>query len=224
MRMGCRNPTKFLCFANASEPKCSSASVRTLLDSSDPFGGGFLLPAGRLREPRSALKRADVVVITRSERAPAVETLVRRFTVAPIFYAWTELQSVLRAPALAVEMPSDCRDAKFFAFCGIGNPAAFFTDLRRWGFSIVGEQSFPDHHRYSEADAAQLQRAAAAAGAEAFLCTEKDVFNLRAALPTSLPVYACRIQLALSDADGFWDAILSAVARAPVRRHTASAK
>jgi tetraacyldisaccharide 4'-kinase len=194
-----------------------------LLDASDPFGGGFLLPAGRLREPRSALKRADVVVVTRTERAPAIEALVRRYTPAPVFYAWTELKAVLRAPALAVEMPSDCCDAKFFAFCGIGNPAAFFNDLRRWDFSVAGAQSFPDHHRYSAADAAQLDRAAAAAGADALICTEKDVFNLRDAMPKSLPVYACRIQLAFSDADGFWRAVLSAIANSARRRPIESA-
>jgi tetraacyldisaccharide-1-P 4'-kinase len=164
-----------------------------------------------------------VVVVTRTERAPAVETLVRRFTVAPIFYAWTELQTVLRAPALAVEMPSDCRDAKFFAFCGIGNHPAFFADLRRWGFSLAGEKSLPDHHRYSAADGAQLERAAALAGADALICTEKDVFNLRGAIPASLPVYACRIRLAFSDAEGFWSAVKAAAARSASMRQTVSA-
>lgn len=185
-----------------------------LLDASDPFGGGKLLPAGRLREPRSALARADVVVITRAERAPAIEELVRRFTRAPIFYAQTELEAVLRVPALAVEWPlADRAAARFFAFCGIGNPPAFFDDLRRWGFSVAGERRFRDHHRYSSAEVAALEQAADLAGADAMICTEKDVFNLRDAAPGRLPVYACRIRLAIADASGFWSAILSAVSR-----------
>ena len=179
-----------------------------LVDASDPFGGGFLLPAGRLREPRTALKRADVVVVTRTERAPALEAVLRRYTAAPVLYAWAELAAVLRAPALAIPMPSDCRGAKFFAFCGIGNPAAFFDDLRRWSLGTVGERGFPDHHRYTAADVAELEHAAAAAGADAFLCTEKDVFNLREAMPKGKPVYACRIELAFSDAKGFWDCVM----------------
>lgn len=185
-----------------------------LLDASDPFGGGKLLPAGGLREPRSALARADVVVITRAERAPAVEELVRRFTRAPIFYAQTELEAVLRVPALAVEWPlADRAAARLFAFCGIGNPPAFFDDLRRWGFTVAGERRFGDHHRYSSAEVAALERAADSAGADAMICTEKDVFNLRDAVPGRLPVYACRIRLAIADAGGFWSAILSAVSR-----------
>ena len=185
-----------------------------MLDASDPFGGGKLLPAGRLREPISALSRAGIVVITRSEHASAVESMVRRYTRAPIFYAQTELEAVLRAPALAVEWPLPDRSAaRVLAFCGIGNSRAFFDDLRRWGFAGAGERRFRDHHRYSSADVAALERAAVSAGAEAMICTEKDVFNLRDAAPGRLPVYACRIRLAISDAAGFWNAVLSAASR-----------
>src|SRR3989442_13859497 len=65
-----------------------------LIDATDPFGGGFLLPAGRLRAPKSSLPRADIVVVTRSEHAPAVETVIRRHTTAPVFHAQTQLASV----------------------------------------------------------------------------------------------------------------------------------
>lgn len=185
-----------------------------LLDSMNPFGGGQLLPAGRLREPRSALSRADVIVITRTDRAPALETIVRRFTPAPIFYSHIELDAVLRVPAKVVALSeSDGARAKFFAFCGIGNPRAFFDDLRRWGFAVTGQRSFRDHHRYSPADVEALNRAAAAAGADALICTEKDAFNLRDSVAVSLPVYACRVRMVVSDADGFWSVVLEAVRR-----------
>jgi tetraacyldisaccharide 4'-kinase len=185
-----------------------------LVDTSDPFGGGKLLPHGRLREPLSALQRASIVVITRSERAPAVESLVRRNTQAPIFYAQVELQTVLRAPALAVEWPlADRSAARVFAFCGIGNPRAFFYDLRRWGFTVVGEKTFWDHHRYSPGDLAGLERAAHAVQADAMICTEKDVFNLRDAGTGNLPVYACRVGLQVLDGDRFWGAVKSAASR-----------
>jgi tetraacyldisaccharide 4'-kinase len=182
-----------------------------LLDATDPFGGGRLLPAGRLREPRAALARADVVVISRTEHAPAIEAIVRRFTRAPIFYAQVVLDAVLRAPALSVALPeTDWRRGKFYGFCGIGNSPAFFEDLRRWGFLVVGKRSFRDHHRYSPTDLEELDRAAGAAGAEALICTEKDVFNLRDTVATRIPIYACRIRLALSDADGFCNAVFEA--------------
>ena len=185
-----------------------------LLDATDPFGGGAILPAGRLREPRSGLARADIVIITRASHAPALETVVHRFTSAPVFYAQARLDTVLRVPSMIEVLPeSERRQCKFFAFCGIGNPGAFFDDLKNWGFSVVGERSFADHHRYSSAEIRDLESTATASGAHALICTEKDVFNLPLSLAAALPVYACRIRMALNNEDAFWTAVRAAVSR-----------
>jgi len=185
-----------------------------LVDAMDPFGGGRMLPAGSLREPRGALGRADIVVITRADHAPAVEAMLRRFTQAPIFYAHTELESISRVPQMSEQLPAvDLARTQFLAFCGIGNPAAFFYDLRRWGLSVAGERTFGDHHHYTPSDMKKLERRADAAGADALICTEKDVFNLRGTEETLLPLYACRIRLVLPQADAFWSAVLTAVQR-----------
>jgi tetraacyldisaccharide 4'-kinase len=186
-----------------------------LLDATDPFGGGRTLPAGRLREPISALQRADVVLITRSVQspAPAIEAMVRRFTRCPILYTNTRLESVLRLPQLVVEFPpADWTRARFFAFCGIGNPAAFFEDLRRWGIQVVGERSFADHHVYSVQEAVALEGLARSCGAEALLCTEKDVWNLRHVQFTGIPAYCCRITLDLPT-EAFRNCVLEAIRR-----------
>ena len=186
-----------------------------LIDATDPFGGGMTLPAGNLREPISALGRADIVVITRSVQAPApaIEAMVRRHSKSPIFYAATKLENVLRVPQLAVSLPpEDWPRARFLAFCGIGNPPAFFEDLRRWGFQIVGERSFADHHVYESREAADLELDAANCGADALLCTEKDVWNLRHVQFSAMPVYCCRISLELP-VEEFRGAIAEAVQR-----------
>jgi tetraacyldisaccharide 4'-kinase len=186
-----------------------------LVDAADPFGGGAVLPAGRLREPICALRRASVVVITRSvqPQAPAIEAMVRRHTRSPIFYATTKLENVLRIPQLMVAMPQqDWPRARFAAFCGIGNPPAFFEDLRRWGFQVLAERSFADHHVYNAAEMAELERVARDCGADALLCTEKDVWNLRHVQFTSTPVYCCRISLELP-AEEFRNAITDAISR-----------
>jgi tetraacyldisaccharide 4'-kinase len=185
-----------------------------LVDATNPFGGGLVLPAGRLREPLAALRRADIVVVTRSVAAtsPAAESIVRRHTSSPIFYASMRLERVLRVPALAVELPpQDWTRGGFLAFCGIGNPPAFFEDLRNWGFNVVQERSFADHHVYTAREAAQIEQAAANCGADALLCTEKDVWNLRNVQMTALPVYCCRISFDLPA--GFWEALSDALRR-----------
>ena len=177
-----------------------------LIDASNPFGGGHVLPAGRLREPRSALQRADVIVITRSSHAPAVESVTRRHSEAPIFYARTRLASVYsRSKPQLTE--KEARSKGLFAFCGIGNPAAFVADLRDWGFQIVGHRFFPDHHRYSPSDIAQIEKQAASARAAGLICTEKDSFNLPEASP-GMDLWICSILLLVDREDDFWQAVM----------------
>jgi tetraacyldisaccharide 4'-kinase len=186
-----------------------------LVDATDPFGGGMVLPAGRLREPLSALRRADIVVITRSVRAPspAIEAIIRRHSSSPIFYASTRLENVLRLPRLDLALPQqDWQKARFMAFCGIGNPSAFFEDLRNWGFQVAEERSFSDHHQYTAREAMELERAASNCSAHALLCTEKDVWNLRNVQFTAVPAYCCRISFDLPE--GFWSAVNEAARHA----------
>jgi tetraacyldisaccharide 4'-kinase len=184
-----------------------------LLDATDPFGGGRLLPAGNLREPKPALARADIVVITRRAQAPAIEATIRRYSSAPVFYAQTKLEGIFSRTSGGSDEVFDWRGRKFFAFCGIGNPQAFFDDLRRWEIQFSGCASFRDHHRFTAEEAEEIERRAAAAGAEALLCTEKDVFNISQAKFSRLPVAYCRISLELTNEERFWQSIEAAIAR-----------
>jgi 3-deoxy-D-manno-octulosonic-acid transferase len=186
-----------------------------LVDAMNPTGGN-LLPAGERREPLSALGRADILVITRSARAPAIEAGLRRYTDAPIYYAQPRLESILPVPgsARASGPLSAPGSTKFCAFCGIGNPAGFFRDLEdRWGFYLVGLRLFRDHHVFTPAELRNLERAAQEMGAEALICTEKDIYNLPAQSFEKLPAYYCRIGMELSDPDEFWRTILAVVER-----------
>jgi tetraacyldisaccharide 4'-kinase len=183
-----------------------------LIDAANPFGGGRLLPAGRLREPLSALARADIIVITRSNHAAAVETLIRRHTDAPIFYAQPRIDKIsavtngrISTTALAL-LPGS---KKLFAFCAIGNPNAFLLTLREVGVEVAGHSFFPDHHRYTPNDAAQILRDARAAGADGLICTEKDLYNLGGVLDAEPNLFCAPISLHIDGEDEFWHQILS---------------
>lgn len=180
-----------------------------LIDATNPFGGGHVLPAGRLREPRTALERADIIVITRSSHAPAIESAIRRDSEAPIFYARAEVESV-RAPFHPGLSEREARGGKLFAFCGIGNPSAFAADLRDWGSQIVAHKFFPDHHRYSATDVAEIEAEARAAGAVGLICTEKDSFNFGEA-SFSLELWVCAISLHIDREEDFWRAVTEKV-------------
>jgi len=147
-------------------------------------------------------------LITRSERASALEVAVRRYTAAPVFYAHARLDGLFRAPQRAIALPqADWGRGRFFAFAGIGNPVAFFDDLGRWGVPLAGTRAFRDHHRFTPADLAQLERAAAEKSADALVCTEKDVYNLGDITSVRLPIYAACISMVVDDEERFWESI-----------------
>ena len=176
-----------------------------LIDATNPFSGGRLLPAGHLREPRSSLARADIIVITRSTHALAIESAIRRDSNAPIFYARPKLDSIhsftegqIAGTAAPQALPG------LFAFCGIGNPAAFLDDLRTWGLDIVGHKFFPDHHRYTDKDDQEILQLASQAGASGLICTEKDLYNLHAIYYGKLPTFYCSIGMQIDNGEDFW--------------------
>jgi tetraacyldisaccharide 4'-kinase len=185
-----------------------------LVDATNPFGGR-LLPAGRRREPRSALGRADVIVIMRSNHAPAVEAAIRRHSSAAIFYARPKLDAIHKLNAdgsrgADVSMDAGALDGrKLFAFCGIGNPAAYVADLQRWNMSIAGHKFFRDHRRYTQSDMDTLANEAGGAGADALMCTEKDAFNLVNVRGGAMEVFCSTISLCVDRADEFWKTILA---------------
>jgi len=179
-----------------------------------------LLPAGRLREPASALSRADLIVLTRVEiEDPAsMEKQVGRINPkAPVFRCATGLRSLIEVGRPEGTEPGDDRGKPVCAFCAIGNSSAFFSDLRRWGFHPVSEIAFRDHHVYSTEDIQRLNNVARGKGAAAFLTTEKDVMNLPPQPAFDLPVLACAIRAEISDIGRFEQVLLAGLASKQVR-------
>ncbi|HVG90610.1 MAG TPA: tetraacyldisaccharide 4'-kinase, partial [Alphaproteobacteria bacterium] len=119
---------------------------------------GTLLPTGRLREPLSALKRADAIVL----QEPAGKPL--------------RAKSVWRAHR-QMELAADSR---LIAFCGIARPRQFFDALQTARQEIAGALTFRDHHRYAQRDIDRLLDLKKQTGAAGFVTTEKDAINLGA--------------------------------------------
>jgi tetraacyldisaccharide 4'-kinase len=181
-----------------------------LIDATNPFGVGRLLPAGRLREPRSALARADIVVITRSNHAPAVEAAARRESDASIYYARPKLEAIrsFTDGQLAGNVAPNAL-GPLFAICAIGNPQAFVADLRAWGVEIAGHKFFPDHHRFTDEDDEEILREAKAAGATGLICTEKDLYNLNAIQYAKMPIFFCAISMHIDRENEFWNEVMA---------------
>jgi len=188
-----------------------------LIDSSDAFGNGRLLPAGPLREPLSSLARADMIVITRDGDLAGTQATIARYTDSPVFHATTDLKEIVPITEGNVPGASAAWLGKnIFAFCGIGNSGAFFRDVRRWGVTVVGQKAFADHHRFTARDCERIERKAAEAGAEALLCTDKDIFNLQGTIFRQLPLYVCRITMRINQERQFWETLSAILERKQV--------
>jgi len=168
-----------------------------LIDALDPFGGGALPPAGRLREPLNALERANLLVITRAtpgREFAGLKAELRRWNPrAPILLCRTVPDIWVRAGSGEESAAGTPLAPSVAAFCGLANPDSFWESLDLVGCPTVWRRKFPDHHRYTAAEVSNLEQAARDSGAEALVTTAKDVANLPA-LPT-LPLYWLRIGL-----------------------------
>jgi tetraacyldisaccharide 4'-kinase len=147
-----------------------------LLDARDPFGSGRLLPAGILREPLAGMGRASLVLLTRSrpgESFPSIEATLRRFNrSAPLLLAGH--RRVGFVDRIGEPAP---RPQRAVAFCGIGNPSPFRSDLREEGLELVDFRVHPDHHTYSEKELCELTELATSHRAT-LVTTEKDLARL----------------------------------------------
>jgi tetraacyldisaccharide 4'-kinase len=172
-----------------------------LIDSTRPLRDEWILPAGCLREPRSALHRADLVVFTRTDQSQPTVSAIQKFPDLPIYPAFTKLLG-FRDHRPSAQLSSSCPDP-VFAFAGIGNPEAFFADLRRWNVQLVGTKKFRDHHRYTETELHELVVKAQSLGAKSLLTTEKDAQNLDATLSLGMPIQIAVATLAVPDEHRF---------------------
>ena len=154
-----------------------------LVDATDPFGGGRLLPAGRLREPLSAMGRADLVVITRSHLLGEIddpEAVIRRHNkLTPISYFYHDAVGVFDLKNRRQFRTRDFMGRRVIALAAIGHPAIFVQDLEHYQLEVRHRLLFPDHHPYSQSDLDRALESLDEHGAEALMTTEKDAVRLQ---------------------------------------------
>jgi len=150
-----------------------------------------LLPTGRLREPLSALERANAVVLTNETSRDGLP--LRNQAV------WRVSRGIARP-----EIKERC-----FAFCGIARPQNFFADLSAAGITLSGTKAFSDHHAYTKSDVNKLRAAAQRSAAAAFVTTEKDLINLGALASELAPLQVAPVQMRLEDGDALVGAVLT---------------
>jgi tetraacyldisaccharide 4'-kinase len=146
-----------------------------LLDFSRPFGNSLALPAGILREPSTAIRRADLVIFT---RAPEGAPITSDTGGIPGCVSCHTIVDLLPLGSHTPVPFSRCLDHKILAFAGIADPDSFFTGLLAQGLSLVKTISFPDHVGYNRERCDEIAEAMRISGADFMVTTEKDGVKL----------------------------------------------
>lgn len=181
-----------------------------VVDATNPFGNGRLIPRGILREPLSALKRAQVFFLTRTDVAadslPELENRLMAINPAALivesihrpvgFYDLREGGRRIEAPGLSGQ-----KDAAIL--CAIGNPKAFEKTVSGMGFSVKRRFFFLDHHHYTKSEVDNIIETCRREKIAAVITTQKDAVRLRDyVLPADyrIPVLVLRVEIFITKA------------------------
>jgi len=157
-----------------------------LIDATDPWGAGALLPLGRLREPPSALQRAHLLWLTRTDLcpAPALAQLTAHLGALgrPVI---ASTQGVVRLVGLdgRPHLLDATATGRVLVSCGLGNPGGFEATARHAGLAVAAALRWPDHYHYAVADVQELLARAAALGARPVVSAKDAVKLVRLASP-----------------------------------------
>jgi tetraacyldisaccharide 4'-kinase len=182
-----------------------------MLDATRPFGPGWVVPAGPLRECRSALRRAGVVILSRSDLVqPEALAALRREVAAVAPRAIVCVQRHRAATLLFSGAPaSSLVGRRVYLLSAIAHPRAFDATVAACGAVVVGHDAFRDHASLPRRSVMGVVDRARRAGADLVLCTAKDAPKIGRDAALSLPIDALDVDVAFDDGGAALDARLS---------------
>jgi tetraacyldisaccharide 4'-kinase len=174
-----------------------------LVDKTNPFGNGFLLPRGLLREPIKHLKRASYVFLTKSDgrRDEDLEDLIQHHNPGVDIIECAHRPQYLQRLGLPPDevqgrLPlTALRGRRVGAFSGIAVPESFETFVRNLGAQIAFTRRFLDHYRFSYEDFVSIFSEGLEKKVDMIVTTEKDAVRIPADLPCPVPVYYLRLEI-----------------------------
>ena len=180
------------------------------IDATDPFGCNRIFPRGLLREPLWGLKRADALVLTRTDQ---VSIKTRNEIQEQCFQfvgshdkPWIETEhrpSNLRLVDGTTQPLKTLQDKRILSLSAIGNPAAFHRTLTTLGHEPVATLTFPDHHTYTTDDIHRISEETESVGAEIIVTTLKDLVKLPLASVRNRPL--CALEIGIQFQTGLQD-------------------
>ena len=169
-----------------------------LVDQTNPFGGGHLLPRGLLREPKRNIKRAGFIFITKCEQggAPELKEQLRQLNphaeISECRHAAKYLKNVFGETTYGLDR---LKGLKIASISAIAVPESFENALRGFGAELVYTRRFSDHHRFSQQEIINTINLSIQHGAEAILTTEKDAVRFPFIDRLDIPILFMRVEI-----------------------------
>jgi tetraacyldisaccharide 4'-kinase len=171
-----------------------------VVDAKRPFGSGFVMPMGDLREPVAGLRRAGVILLNSAgelgeEAGRALFETVSRLAPNALILRCARRPSRLAGPDGQPAELDWLRGRRVVGFCGIGRPESFFGTLGSLGADVCERLPYADHHGYTQADLALIESRRESLGAEAVVTTEKDSARLDTGMLRELYVLGIELEI-----------------------------
>ena len=186
------------------------------VDATQPFGTNRILPSGTLRESKSALRHADIILLTRVDQASnlnSVYTRIRKYAIRQPIVESLHAPYSLRPIGSTEILGLDILEGKnVLAVCGIGNPDSFISTLRSLKTGRITLLDFPDHHEYTLADIKLILKKAEADRVDFIITTEKDEQKLLAF--HNLTIFVLLIKLTLTTRKELLETLLLRISNA----------
>ncbi len=170
-----------------------------LIDATNPWGYGAVLPRGLLREPLSGMRRADFAILTRADQVPEAELAQIRQVIRK-HHPQLEIAEAAFVPTRLVNAEGvtatfeEFQERPIAAFCGIGNPQGFRQTLEDRGLPVEARfRTFADHHHYGESDLESLGEWVGKEQAAGIFTTQKDLVKIPRTHIAGVPLWAVEI-------------------------------
>lgn len=186
------------------------------IDAGNPFGNGCLLPAGILREPTSALRRAHIFVLTKTDGSNDIQALCSKLTkINPKALIVESRYKTIGAIGVFDNdiLPENfLKDRRVVGFCAIGDPLSFESSLKNSGAKVAKQLSYMDHHVYKRDDIQRMVEFCCLQEIQVLVTTHKDAVKLKIFkdLFTSIRLVYIPIQLEITKgSDEFIQKVIS---------------
>lgn len=180
-----------------------------VIDVRDPYGQGYYLPRGLLREGIQSLARADIIILNHAESSDKyrkIKQQVSDYTSAPIIATQMEVTRILN---LENKVQENLEGKKVGMFCGIAHPEYFRRTLLEQKLEIVEEYVMADHESMHMQRLAEFAQECQDKGAEYLVCTEKDRVKISNQTDVVLPILWVQMQLRILEGQEHWAQFIS---------------